>query len=409
FLRCRSIRRRACRSSSCAARTCCRRGSSASAANSSKRSPKRAGRRKPQRAARRRSAAQFPPELTAEAPEAHRRRVRSGLNFAWAATGPRGTSSAARETCAARGGRIVAAAQAETLEAAPSARSFLDRLEFVLGEASRVVAIACVCGMLFVAAVTMLDVLLRWVANEPIPAINEIVQMTFSVAISACIPAGMTQRVNLKIDLVARYFGPCLSAWLEVLGSAFLWLFYTVLAVRIFGYAATLAQEGRTTVILGLPQAPFIYGVAGLLAFGSIVQAIIIVNEARHAATHGTRGTLGAALVAGLIGLAAWQWVAHAGAISAWAQGHVGLTVTIVFVAMWLLTLVLIPIAAIMGIVGVISSTMFIGLMPSLGAAATEVTGFLGNTQLATLPLFLMMGSFAAVADISEDVYRLAH
>ncbi|MGH7036245.1 MAG: TRAP transporter large permease subunit [Stellaceae bacterium] len=303
----------------------------------------------------------------------------------------------------------MAAAQAETLEASPSARSFLDRLEFVLGEASRVVASACVCGMLFVAAVTMLDVLLRWVANEPIPAINEIVQMTFSVAISACIPAGMTQRVNLKIDLVARYFSPCLRAWLEVLGSAFLWLFYTVLAVRIFGYAATLAQEGRTTVILGLPQAPFIYTVAGLLAFGSIVQAIIIVNEARRAATHGMRSVLGAALVAGAVGLAAWQWVGHAGAISGWAQGHVGLTVTIVFVAMWLLTLVLIPIAAIMGIVGVISATLFIGLMPSLGAAATEVTGFLGNTQLATLPLFLMMGSFAAVADISEDVYRLAH
>jgi tripartite ATP-independent transporter DctM subunit len=73
------------------------------------------------------------------------------------------------------------------------------------------------------------------------------------------------------------------------------------------------------------------------------------------------------------------------------------------------MTLILIPIAAIMGIIGVLSSTLFIGLMPSLGAASTEVTGFLGNTQLATLPLFLMMGSFAAVADIAEDVYRLAH
>ncbi len=73
------------------------------------------------------------------------------------------------------------------------------------------------------------------------------------------------------------------------------------------------------------------------------------------------------------------------------------------------MTLVLSPIAAIMGMIGVISASMFIGLMPSLGAASTEVTGFLGNIQLATLPLFLMMGSFAAVADISEDVYRLAH
>jgi hypothetical protein len=36
--------------------------------------------------------------------------------------------------------------------------SVLDQLEQWLGGLSRVVAIACVCGMLFVAAVTMIDV-----------------------------------------------------------------------------------------------------------------------------------------------------------------------------------------------------------------------------------------------------------
>ncbi|HEY3917927.1 MAG TPA: TRAP transporter large permease subunit [Stellaceae bacterium] len=288
-------------------------------------------------------------------------------------------------------------------------QTLTDRLEFWVGEASRVVAIACVCGMLFVAAITMVDVLLRWFANEPIPAINEIVQMTFSVAISACIPAGMIQRVNLKIDLVARYFSPALHAWLEVLGSACLWLFYAVLAWRIFIYADTLASEGRTTVILGLPQAPFMYCVSVLLAFGIVVQTLIIINEARRAAVHGTAGLAGAAVGAAVIALGSWWWVANEPMLAAWAQIHIGLTVTLVFVIMWLMTLILIPIAAIMGIVGVIASTLFIGLLPSLGAASTEVTGFLGNSQLATLPLFLMMGSFAAVADISEDVYRLAH
>ncbi len=301
------------------------------------------------------------------------------------------------------------ATQIEPAELDLADQSFFDRLEAWLGDLSRFVAIACTCGMLFVAAVTMLDVLMRWFANEPIAAINEIIQMTFSVAISACIPAGMVQRVNLKIDLVARYFSPRLKAWLEVLGSAFLWLFYAVLAWRIFYYAATLAQEGRTTVILGLPQAPFMYSVALLLGFGALVQAVIIINETRRAAAFGAGGTLGAMFAALAIGAGCWFWIHNGAAISSWSQAHIGLAVTIVFVVMWLLTLILIPIAAIMGIVGVISSTMFIGLMPSLGAASTEVTGFLGNTQLATLPLFLMMGSFAAVADISEDVYRLAH
>ena len=298
---------------------------------------------------------------------------------------------------------------AHTAEIADLDRTLFDRLEFWVGEASRVVAIACVSGMLFVAAITMIDVLMRWFANEPIAAINEIVQMTFSVAISACIPAGMIQRVNLKIDLVARYFSPPLRAWLEVLGSACLWLFYTVLAWRIFIYADTLAMEGRTTVILGLPQAPFMYCVSLLLAFGTLVQTLIIINEARRAAAQGRVATAAACVGAAIIGLASWWWVDNEAMLAAWTQVHIGLAVTLVFVIMWLMTLILIPIAAIMGIVGVISSTLFIGLLPSLGAASTEVTGFLGNSQLATLPLFLMMGSFAAVADIAEDVYRLAH
>ena len=151
------------------------------------------------------------------------------------------------------------------------------------------------------------------------------------------------------------------------------------------------------------------YCVSALLAFGTLVQTLIIINEARRAAVHGMRATTMAAFVAVLIGLGSWWWVANHVMLATWAQTHIGLTVTLVFIIMWLMTLILIPIAAIMGIVGVIASTLFIGLMPSLGAASTEVTGFLGNSQLATLPLFLMMGSFAAVADISEDVYRLAH
>jgi tripartite ATP-independent transporter DctM subunit len=193
------------------------------------------------------------------------------------------------------------------------------------------------------------------------------------------------------------------------LGSSCLWLFYGVLAWRIFIYADTLASEGRTTVILGLPQAPFMYCVSLLLAFGTLVQTLIIINEARRAAVHGALSNTVAFVVAVAIGGFCWWWVANEPMLANWAQNHIGLAVTLVFIIMWLMTLVLIPIAAIMGIIGVVASTLFIGLLPSLGAASTEVTGFLGNSQLATLPLFLMMGSFAAVADISEDVYRLAH
>lgn len=288
-------------------------------------------------------------------------------------------------------------------------RTFLDRAEQGLDRIARMIASACVCGVLLIAAATICDVLLRWSGNEPVTAMNEIVQLTFAVAIAACIPAGLSQHTNLKIDIVARYFSPATRAWLELLGSCCLGLFYGVIGWRISLFAETLAAQARTSVILALPIAPFMYCVAALLSFGTLVQVVIILNELRRASAHGAAGMLGAAAVLALLGTVSWLWVVHVDSLSAFAQGHAGVSVVIVFVLMWLMTLLLIPIAAIMGIIGVVGSSLFIGLLPSLASASTEVTDFLANTQMATLPLFLMMGSFAAVADISVDVYRLAH
>ena len=193
------------------------------------------------------------------------------------------------------------------------------------------------------------------------------------------------------------------------LGGACLWLFYGALAVGIWLFADAMAEDGKSTIILGLPEAPFMYAVSALFAFGVLVQAIIVLNDMRRAMAHGSGGILGAVVTMAAVAGFAWLWVANVDTIASWAQNHVGLTLTLIFVVMWLLTLVLIPIAAIMGIVGVISSALFVGIWPSLSAASTEVTDFLGSPQLATLPLFLMMGSFAQVADVAEDIYRLAH
>ena len=80
----------------------------------------------------------------------------------------------------------------------------------------------------------------------------------------------------------------------------------------------------------------------------------------------------------------------------------------IAFAVLWLLMLLLMPLAAVTGIIGIVGCSLFIGAAPAMSAFATEATGLLTNSQLATLPLFLMMGSFAAVAGLADDLYRLS-
>ena len=289
----------------------------------------------------------------------------------------------------------------------------LDRCEAGLREAAQFVAAACVTGMLSVAGITMIDVLLRWLARSPIPALNEIVELIFAVAIAACIPAGLANGVNLKVDVLSRWMSVRVRAWLDAAGSAVLLLFFAVLAWQIGLHAGEMLREGRGTVILNVPEAPFLYAVCGLIAFGCVVQSVIALNELRRAWALGAGGSAAARIAAGLALAAGFALIAVAigerESIAAWARGHIGMTVTIAFIVMWLLTLALIPIAAIMGLTGLVCAALFIGWAPALSAAATEATGFLTNAQVATLPLFLMMGSFAASANLSEDIYRLAH
>ena len=95
--------------------------------------------------------------------------------------------------------------------------------------------------------------------------------------------------------------------------------------------------------------------------------------------------------------------------MSRWATSNPGKAVSIAFVVMWIFMLGLMPLATLTGLIGIVGAALFIGFPPAFSAFATEATGLLTNSQIATLPLFLMMGSFAAVSGMADDLYRLAH
>ena len=61
-----------------------------------------------------------------------------------------------------------------------------------------------------------------------------------------------------------------------------------------------------------------------------------------------------------------------------------------------------------LGLVGVLGAALLTGVDPALNILGSSAESFLTNENLAVLPLFLIMGSFAAAADLSSDIYRLA-
>ena len=296
--------------------------------------------------------------------------------------------------------------------------STIEKAEEWCRRLTRPIAFIGVLGMLIVAAATVVDVLLRWLFNSPLPALNEVVAMTFAVAISACMTAGMANGVNIKVDLLARWLTGRLAAWLDVFGGVLLLLYFALLTWHIHQYAGQLAAQGRGTVMLGLPQAPFIYGAAYLLGLASLVQVVMVLGNIRRAVVRagkyaGQDAPAAATAVSVAIAIAILGTLVYGAFnfddVAAWSQNHLSSAVGLAFVMLWVLMLGLVPLAAVLGLVGLVGSATVIGFPPALSAFATEATGFLTNSQVATLPLFLMMGSFAAQSGMAGDLYNLAH
>lgn len=77
--------------------------------------------------------------------------------------------------------------------------------------------------------------------------------------------------------------------------------------------------------------------------------------------------------------------------------------------AMFVLILLHVPLGVAMGVSGVVGFAILGGLMPALSLLASETASTFSSLDLATIPLFILMGGFASAAGLSEDLYRVAY
>lgn len=305
-------------------------------------------------------------------------------------------------------------------------------IDVVLHRVTRPLAFAGVLGMLAVAAITVIAVMLRWSGLGGLAAMNEITGMLFAVAIAATLPAATAQRVHLRIDLLGGMMGPRVRRMMDFLGSVLLLLFVVLLAREVYAYSGRLISGGRTTTILGWPVGQFVRAVGVLLWATVAVQAVICALDLRRMALRAPAGNAGdnsacdaacdAAsggrthpLVWGLmLGTAVavawlvwWGWGDFRGMSRVVTRAPLA-SVGVGFALLWAALLLLFPVSAVMGLMGLVGTALFLNWGPAWSVLSSETVGFVTNPQVAALPLFLLMGSFSMVAGLSDDVYRLA-
>lgn len=286
------------------------------------------------------------------------------------------------------------------------------------------VALIGVVGILLIGVGTIVDVLMRFLFNQPLAGFNEIVQLGIAVAIAATFPGGAMGRVNIRMDLLLPRLGPVAIKRLECLGAAFLLVFYICLAWQFTLYADDLDSRGATTVFLGWRKAPSMYAAAalfGVCAAAQFVVFLISIRDMLIAAGERVKEGQGVTPLSDrrfslwAIGLVLATTVAVFGidrgilGFSDAAQQVPSALGVGLFFVMWILSLFLVPIGVSMAFVGVVGGGLLMGVDQALSVLGTEAATYLANDQLAVLPLFLLMGSFAAAAGLSTDIYDVAH
>ena len=284
---------------------------------------------------------------------------------------------------------------------------------------TRRVAFGGVIAMLIIATVSIADVILRAVADSPIAGLNEITEVFFAVAIAACFPAGLTQRIHITVDLLANRYGPQVTAWLKFAGSVMLFWMFTLLAWRLADIAAELTEARDISTILEIPVWPFIWAVAGIVALGAIFQFFVIGVEATRALRTGEaeagRQSIDTALT--VVMLAAvlatlgviWGFDDGVALLADAAKASPAAVAFIIFGLVWALLLLILPVAASTALLGVIGIALLLGPGQSLNVFGTEAEEFITNSQISVLPLFLMMGVLASAAGLADDIYNMAH
>lgn len=78
-------------------------------------------------------------------------------------------------------------------------------------------------------------------------------------------------------------------------------------------------------------------------------------------------------------------------------------------IGMFALIALQIPIGVAMAISGFVGFGFMAGWKPAVSLLASGPVGVISNMNLAVIPLFLLMGSFAGVSGLSSDIYKIAY
>ncbi len=294
------------------------------------------------------------------------------------------------------------------------AAGVIDRLEGWADAISRGLAFLAAAALLIVALMVGAEIALRSIADISLVGVADIAGLTVAVAVSAAFPVATTRGTHLVIELLREKFGVRARSGLAYLGGWMLAIALGLLTWRIGVTALDFGARGSTTQVIDLPIAPFLWAVTVFMGMAAGFQVLALCRGPKVPGDIPTpKRSFGRDALPLLFGLGAIAFVAVAvfgrGGPLGWLVPSAPLIAALVFFAvMWVAGLLMFPLAAVLLLSGFAGIAVVLDTGPALSLVATRTIDMLVSDILMIIPLFMLMGSFAQTAGLSNDVYRLA-
>lgn len=140
---------------------------------------------------------------------------------------------------------------------------------------TRIVSLIGLAGLLVLAALTVVEALLRWLLDFQIHSIPDASPLIIAVAVASCFPLLFAERRNITIRFVGNLLGQRIYMALEAFGYLVSILIFCLMVWQLWALVGEFAFNNQTTVVVRLPVAPWYRAAAVLLALCVPVQAVV--------------------------------------------------------------------------------------------------------------------------------------
>ena len=246
------------------------------------------------------------------------------------------------------------------------------------------------------------DVFLRYFLNSPIKGSYELVEFMMVILVFFGLGYTQTKKGHISINLLTSKLSPGQVSGIQSATYLLCLALFLIITWQSTLQAGILRNSGEASSVLHISRYPFmwvtVFGSA-LLSLTFLKDFILSLNRViKNCSKPWLWFMLDGLFVLLILTFPVWfnmlPWD-----ISRPLMGIIGI------ILLLLLMFSSMPVGAVMGLIGFLGFTYLVNIDAALSLAGTIPYRIAASTEMATAPLFILMGVFCFHADLTKDIY----